>query len=77
MNSITYPKIDAIHPIINALLFVIKIKFNEVPLSYGTGSYPPSAKGLHLSILFIVSHNPFQAPYFSSASMAYWEHVGV
>jgi len=42
----------------------------------GTGSYPPFAKGLHLNILLNAIHPPFNAPYCSTASRAYWEQVG-
>ena len=44
--------------------------------NYGTGSYPPFEKGLHLKILHNASAPPFKAPYFSIASNPYCEHVG-
>ena len=45
-------------------------------LHYGTGSYPPFEKGLHLKILHKASAPPFRAPYFSTASNPYKEQVG-
>lgn len=36
-------------------------------LYYGTGSYPPFEKGLHLRILHRASAPPLSAPYFSTA----------
>ncbi len=44
--------------------------------SYGTGSYPPFEKGLHLKILHIASSPPLSAPYFCMASSPYWEQLG-
>jgi hypothetical protein len=44
---------------------------------YGTGSCPCPPQGLHLAILFSVSHNPFTGPYFLKASIPYCEQVGV
>ena len=43
---------------------------------YGTGSYPPFEKGLHLIILHIVSNPPFKAPCFCIASSPYSEQDG-
>lgn len=45
--------------------------------SYGTGSYPPFAKGWHRKILLTAKKLPLKKPYFSIASIAYWEQVGV
>ena len=45
-------------------------------LHYGTGSYPPFEKGLHLKILQKANAPPLSAPYFSTASSPYWEQVG-
>lgn len=42
----------------------------------GTWSTPPFEKGLHLSILYIVSMLPLNAPNRSNARTAYTEHVG-
>ena len=47
------------------------------PSSYGTGSYPPLQKGLHLKIRHAAKSPPLSAPYFLIASAAYSEHVGV
>jgi hypothetical protein len=44
---------------------------------YGTGSYPGLQNGLQRTNLFIKSQVPFAAPYFSIASSAYSEQVGV
>lgn len=43
----------------------------------GTGSLPPLQKGLHLSILHIVSPSPRIKPHSEKASIAYCEQVGV
>jgi len=43
----------------------------------GTGSYPLVPHGLHLDILFIVSHNPLKGPWIFKASTAYCEQVGI
>ena len=43
----------------------------------GTGSYPPFAKGLQRKILHAVKSPPFNTPYFSIASIPYWEQVGI
>jgi hypothetical protein len=39
--------------------------------TYGTGSYPPFEKGLHLKILHTARRPPLTAPYFSMASRPY------
>lgn len=46
-------------------------------LNYGTGSYPPFEKGLHLNIRHNANALPFKAPYFSTASNPYSEQVGI
>jgi len=43
---------------------------------YGTGSYPGRLQGWQRANLFSPSHTPFMAPYFSTASYMYIEHVG-
>ncbi len=43
---------------------------------YGTGSYPEPPQGWHRDILLMVSHPPFNAPYFLMASIPYWLQVG-
>ena len=44
---------------------------------YGTGSYPPSWNGWQRNIRRSARYPPLMAPYFSTASSAYCEHVGV
>lgn len=46
------------------------------PFYYGTGSYPPFEKGLHLKILHKARNPPLKTPYFSTASKPYSEQVG-
>ena len=43
---------------------------------YGTGSYPPLNKELHLIIRLVVKYIPLKTPYFFSAIKPYSEHVG-
>jgi hypothetical protein len=74
--SITLPSNLAHQPIIGAL-FWVKIKLNNFLLLYGTGSQPPFENGLHLNILFKAKNVPLKGPYFSIASNAYCEHVGI
>ena len=70
-------KISATQPIIGVELFVNKIPVIFPPkIFYGTGSYPPFEKGLHLKMRHTASMPPFNAPYFSTASSPYWEQVG-
>ena len=74
---IIIPKNLAIGPIIKASLCA---KYNDNSCNlphYGTGSNPPLEKGLHLKILHSASNPPFKAPYFSTASNPYVEHVGI
>ena len=74
MNSMTYPSKVAIHPIIGVVDCVNNILFL---LNYGTGSYPPFEKGLQRRIRHAANNPPFNTPYFSIASIAYCEQVGV
>ena len=79
--SIIRPSNLAIGPKINPESFVNKIPLIYPPSTtipnYGTGSYPPFEKGLHLKILQIVSNPPLNAPYFCIASNPYCEQVGI
>ena len=43
---------------------------------YGIGSNPPALNGWQREILFAASSEPFTAPCFSIASIAYCEQVG-
>ena len=65
---IIYPINLAIGPIILPEYWVKIICVNvKNLLYYGTGSYPPFEKGLHLNILHPANIEPFTAPYFSIA----------
>ncbi len=77
-HSITFPSNEAHQPMIG-VLFCVKIKLNIYIflLDYGTGSTPPFENGLHLNILFKAKYVPLKGPYFSIASNAYCEHVGI
>ena len=44
---------------------------------FGTGSYPPLPKGLHRRIRHMVRARPMRMPHSMTASMQYWEQVGV
>lgn len=44
---------------------------------YGTGSYPPSKKGLQRNIRKMDRKSPLIIPCFVKASIAYMEHVGI
>ena len=65
---IIQPRNFAIGPKIAPLYAVNNISDTENTSNYGTGSYPPFEKGLHLIILQSASTPPFNAPYFSTAS---------
>ena len=43
----------------------------------GTGSYPQPPQGWQRISRFSAIHPPFTAPYFDSASIAYWLHDGL
>ena len=47
------------------------------PSIQGTGSYPPLWNGLQRRMRLNASQPPLRAPYFSMASRAYWEQVGI
>jgi hypothetical protein len=72
--SITYPRSHAICPIMGVVDWVNNIL---ILLNQGTGSYPPLEKGLQRRILQAARIPPRNAPYFSIASMAYCEQVGI
>ena len=78
-----YPNKLATGPIINVFDFVNNKNASNgcvlltSNILYGTGSNPPFEKGLHFKIRLHVSHSPLHTPYFSNASMAYCEQVGV
>ena len=74
ISAITYPNNVAIHPMMGAVDCVNNMLFL---LDQGTGSYPPLENGLQRRILHTAISPPLTAPYFSMASMAYWEQVGV
>jgi hypothetical protein len=71
MPITTKPKID----LLSIILFTVFPNVEKLVI-YGTGSYPPSKKGLHLRTLFTERYIPLNTPYFSNASIEYCEHVG-
>ena len=77
MPFIIQPSNFAIGPRMAPLYAVNNISDTENTSNYGTGSYPPFEKGLHLNILHIASPNPFIGPYFNIACLEYSEQVGV
>ena len=76
MPFIIQPSNFAIGPRMAPLYAVNNISDTENTSNYGTGSYPPFEKGLHLNILKIAKRLPLTTPCFSNASMAYSEQVG-
>ena len=76
MPFIIQPSNFAIGPRMAPLYAVNNISDTENTSNYGTGSYPPFEKGLHLNILLNANHPPNTTPYISIASTAYWEHEG-
>ena len=68
MPFIIQPSNFAIGPRMAPLYAVNNISDTENTSNYGTGSYPPFEKGLHLIILQSANAPPLTAPYFSSAS---------
>jgi len=70
-----------IHKIKKSLIKLLVKNSNVFPPSllerHGTGSYPPEKNGLHRNILLSAIKEPFSAPCFPIASIAYCEHVGV
>lgn len=68
MPFIIQPSNFAIGPRMVPLYAVNNISDTENTSNYGTGSYPPFEKGLHLIILKSANAPPLTAPYFSTAS---------
>jgi len=54
----------------------VKLRFASIKETYLTGSYPEPPKGWHLSTRHIPRQTPHTIPFFSTASIIYWEQVG-
>ena len=58
------------------IVTLLRNEVNAHTKPYGNLSIPPFENILHLKIRLIDKNNPFSAPYFVIASIAYDEHEG-